>query len=68
MAHRVTLNSDSNYVPIEGVKMEVQRFVQEIGFEIYFVYHEINHHKIKFWDKNTLVACYSRSLSTLEIC
>ena len=48
--------------------MEVYRFVQEIGFEIYFLYNEINLHKIKFWDKNTLVAFYSRALSSLEIC
>ena len=36
--------------------MVVQSFAQEIRFEIYFLYHEINHHKIKFWDKNMLVA------------
>ena len=47
--------------------MEVLRFVQEIGFEIFFLCREINHLKIKFWDINTLVASYLLELVTLEI-
>ena len=47
--------------------MEVLRFVQEIGFEIFFLCHEINHLKIKFWERNTLVASYLLELVTLEI-
>ena len=47
--------------------MEVLRFVQEIGFEIFFLCHEINHLKIKFWEINTLVASYLLELVTLEI-
>ena len=47
--------------------MEVIRFVQEIGFEIFFLCHEINHLKIKFWEINTLVASYLLELVTLEI-
>ena len=47
--------------------MEVLRFVQEIGFEIFFLCHEINHLKIKFWEGNTLVASYLLELVTLEI-
>ena len=47
--------------------MEVLRFVQEIGFEIFFLCHEINHLKIKFWERNTLVASYLLELLTLEI-
>ena len=47
--------------------MEVLRFVQEIGFEIFFLCHEINHLKIKFWERNTLVASYLLELFTLEI-
>ena len=47
--------------------MEVLRFVQEIGFEIIFLCHEINHLKIKFWERNTFVASYLLELVTLEI-
>ena len=47
--------------------MEVIRFVQEIGFEIFFLCHEINHLKIKFWEINTLVASYLLVLVTLEM-
>ena len=47
--------------------MEVLRFVHEIGFEIFFLCHEINHLKIKFWERNTLVASYLLALVTLEI-
>ena len=46
--------------------MEVLRFVQEIGFEIFFLCHEINHLQIKFWERNTLVASYVLELVTLE--
>ena len=47
--------------------MEVLRFVQEIGFEIISLCHEINHLKIKFWERNTFVASYLLELVTLEI-
>ena len=47
--------------------MEVLRFVQEIGLEISFLCHEINHLKIEFWERNTLVASYLLDLVTLEI-
>ena len=47
--------------------MEVIRFVQEIGFEIFFLCHKINHLKIKFWETNTLVAIYLLALVTLEM-
>ena len=47
--------------------MEVKRFVQEIGIEVFFLCREINHLKIKFWDINTLVASYLLELVTLEI-
>ena len=47
--------------------MEVLRVVQEIGFEIFFQCHEINHLKIKFWEINTLVASYLLVLVTLEM-
>ena len=53
---------------LRGVKMEDWRFVQEIGLEIFFLYREINHPKIKFWEKNMLVASYSWALITLEMC
>ena len=47
--------------------MEVLRFVQEIGFEIFFLCHEIHHLQIKFWERNTLVASYLLALVTLEM-
>ena len=47
--------------------MEFLRFVQEIGFEIFFLCREINHLKIKFWLTNTLVASYLLELVTLEM-
>ena len=47
--------------------MEVLRFVQEIGFEIFFLCREINHLKIKFWEINTLVASSFLELVTLEM-
>ena len=47
--------------------MEVLRVVQEIGFEIFFLCREINHLKIKFWEINTLVACYLLELVTFEM-
>ena len=47
--------------------MEVLRFVQEIGFEIFFECREVNHLKIKFWEINALVASYLLELVTLEM-
>ena len=47
--------------------MEVLRFVQEIGFEIFSLCREINHLKIKFWEINTIVASYLIALVTLEM-
>ena len=47
--------------------MEVLRFVQEIGFEIFFLCREINLLKIKFWEINTLVTSYLIELVALEM-
>ena len=47
--------------------MEVDCFVHEFGFEILFLYHEINHLKIKFWVKNMLVASSSQALIALKM-
>ena len=47
--------------------MEFLRFVQEIGFEIFFLCREINHLKIKFCEINTLVASYLLDLVNLEM-
>ena len=47
--------------------MEVLHFDQGIGFEIFFLYREINHLKIKFGESNALVASYLLELVTLEI-
>ena len=46
--------------------MEVERIVQEVSFEIFFLCHEINHLRIKFCEINTLVASYLPALVTLE--
>ena len=37
----------------KGLKSEVQRFVHEIGREIFFLYREVNHLKAKFPVKYT---------------
>ena len=47
--------------------MEVLHLVHEIGFEIFFLCHEMNHLKIKFWEINTLVASYLLELVTFEM-
>ena len=47
--------------------MEVYRFVQEIGIEVFFLCRVINHLKIKFSETNTLVAIYLLALVTLEM-
>ena len=47
--------------------MEVLHLVHEIGFEIFFLCREMNHLKIKFWERNTLVASYLLVLVTLEM-
>ena len=68
MVHRVTRNSDSNYVPIEGCEKGRQTFFHEIGFKVFIQYREMNHLKVKFWKEDTLVASYSRALIALEMC
>ena len=47
--------------------MEVLHLCHEIGFEIFFLCREMNHLKIKFWERNTLVASYLLVLVTLEM-
>ena len=47
--------------------MEVYRFVQEIGIEVFFLCRVINPLKIKFQETNTLVANYLLALVTLEM-
>ena len=47
--------------------MEVLHIVQEIVFEIFFLFREINHLKIKFWEINTLIASYLLDLVNLEM-
>ena len=47
--------------------MEVYRFVQEIGIEVFFLCREINHLKIKFGKSNTIVASYLLAFVTLEM-
>ena len=67
IGHRVTRNSDSNFTPIERCKNGILTFFQEIGIEVFFICREINHLKIKFWKRNTLVASYLLALVTLEM-
>ena len=52
----------------KGVKVVVERFANEFGLEIFFLYHEINNLKIKFWVENTLVASYSQAVISLKMC
>ena len=47
--------------------MDVLCVVQEIDFEIFFQWREINHLKIKFWEINTIVASNLLVLVTLEM-
>ena len=47
--------------------MEVLRFLQEIGFEIFFLCREINLLKIKFGEINTLVASYFLAFVIMEM-
>ena len=47
--------------------MEVLRFVQEIGIDVFFLCREINHLKNKFWEIKTLVASYLLALVILEM-
>ena len=48
--------------------MEVQRFTHELGLEIFFLYHVINHLEKKICAKNTLVASYSRAVIAWKMC
>ena len=48
--------------------MEVQRFDHEFGYDIFFLYPEINNLEIKFWVKKMFVASYSRDVIALEMC
>ena len=68
LAHRVTRNMDSNYVPIKGRKIGCLTFCSKFGLEIFFQYSEIAHLKIKFWVKNTLLVSYSWALIALKMC
>ena len=68
LAQRVTGNMDANYDPIDGRKSGSVMFYSQFGMEIFFLYHEDNHLRIKFWVKNTLVASRSRDLIALKMC
>ena len=48
--------------------MEVKRFTHELGLEILFLYHVINHLEKNFCAKNTLVASYSRDVIAWKMC
>ena len=52
---------------LKGIKVEVQRFVLEFGFEILFLCHKVNHLRILFSVKNLLLASYSRDLAGLKV-
>ena len=47
--------------------MDVLHFLLEIGVEIFFLFREINHLKIKFCEINTLLASSLLELVTLEM-
>jgi len=48
--------------------MDVYGFFHGVRSKILDIYLDKNPHKIKFWEKNTLGASYSRDLITLKIC
>ena len=60
------------WIPImcrwRSTKMEVQLFTRELGLEIFFLYHVINHLEKKFCAKNTLVASHSRAVIAKKRC
>ena len=58
--HRVTQNSDSNNVPIEGRKNGSLMFFHVFCFKILYLFLMNNPPKINFLEKNTLVPSYSR--------
>ena len=53
---------------IEGRKSGCLSFFLGFGAKILGIYLENNPYKIKFCEKNTLVASYSRDFIALEIC
>ena len=61
MSYRVTQNTKSNYVPMEGRKNGSLAIRYEFGLEIFFLYRVIDNLEIKFWVKNTFQASYSRA-------
>ena len=63
-----TRNSEYDFVQIEGHKNGCLRFF--IGFfaKKLDIYLDNNPHKIRFWEKSTLVATYSRELIAFKIC
>ena len=62
MSYRVTRNTESNYVPMEGHKNGSLAIRYEFGLEIFFLYRVIDNLEIKFWAKNKLVPSYSRAV------
>ena len=53
---------------IEGRENGCLKFFLRFGAKMLDIYLEKNRHKIKFCEKNTLVASYSREVIALEIC
>ena len=51
-----------------GVKMEVQRFALDFGWEIFVLYRVINRLEIKFWVKYTLEASNFRDVIAQKMC
>ena len=52
---------------LKGIKVEVQRFVLELGLEIFFLCHKFNHLRILFSVKNLLLASDSRDLASFKV-
>ena len=64
-----TLNSEFNYVPIEGWKNRKSNiFFTDLAFKYFFLCGEINSPEVKFWYKITFVASYSRDLIASKMC
>ena len=68
MAHRVTRNSNSNYVPIEGCNNGSLTFCSRNWLWNIFPISRDQSSENQILGKNTFVASYSRAFIALEMC
>ena len=68
MSHRITQNTDSNYVPMEGGKNGSLTFCSWIWHANIFPISRDKSSRNKIWVKKTLVASYSWAVIALKMC